>query len=66
MHTWLAVFDELRARTGTEQREWVSALSAHQVLRPAVGTMDADRVLRQLVELDDPLGRRTTPKGALH
>ncbi|HEU0089829.1 MAG TPA: hypothetical protein VFQ77_19640 [Pseudonocardiaceae bacterium] len=70
VHTWLAVFDELRARARTEQRrwsagEWASALAAHLTLRPAAGTLEADIVLRQLVELDDPLGRRTTSQGAL-
>ncbi|MGH3939855.1 MAG: hypothetical protein ACRDTG_14745 [Pseudonocardiaceae bacterium] len=69
VHSWLTVFDELRTRTRTEQRqwsadEWAAALDAHLTLRPA-GTVKADRVLRQLVELDDPFGRRTTPQGAL-
>jgi hypothetical protein len=70
MHTWLAVLDELRVKTSAEQRrwladEWATALAAHLTLRPAAGTIEADRVLRQLVELDDPFGRRTTPQGAL-
>jgi hypothetical protein len=26
--------------------------------------LEADPILRQLVELDDPQGRRTTPEGA--
>ncbi len=70
VHAWLEVFDELRARTRIDQQrwsaeEWSEALAAHVTLRPATGAIDADRVLRQLVELDDPLGRRTTPKGAL-
>ncbi|MQA88069.1 MAG: hypothetical protein GEV03_26490 [Streptosporangiales bacterium] len=69
-HTWLAVLDELRAKNPVQQRrwlaeEWSSALAAHLSLRPAMGSVDADRVLRQLVELDDPMGRRTTLQGEL-
>lgn len=70
VHTWLAVLDELRVRTSAEQRrwladEWATALAAHLTLRPAAGSIEADHVLRQLVELDDPFGRRTTRQGAL-
>jgi len=70
VHAWLEVLDELRVRTRADQQLWLadersSALAAHLTLRPATGAIDADRVLRQLVELDDPQGRRTTPRGAL-
>jgi hypothetical protein len=71
VHAWLAVLEELRARTPAEQRqwsaqEWAAALAAHVALRPAHGIIEADRLLRRLVELDDPKGRRTTPQGARH
>jgi len=71
VHAWLAVFNELRVQTPPEQRrwsadEWLTALTAHLTLRPGVGTVGADLLLRQLVELDDPLGRRTTLQGALY
>lgn len=70
VHTWLAVLDELRARTRADQRrwsanEWATALAAHLMLRPAADTIEADFVLRQLVELDDPFGRRATRQGVL-
>jgi hypothetical protein len=63
--------DEICTRNVAERRrfladEWSAALAAHLSLRPALGSVDADRVLRQLVELDDPMGRRTTPQGALY
>lgn len=71
VHAWLAVFEELRLRTRPEQRrwsadEWLTALTAHLTLRPGAGTVEADLLLRQLVELDDPLGRRTTLQGVLY
>jgi hypothetical protein len=70
LHAWLAVADELGTKNAAEQHrwladEWSAALAAHLSLRPALGNIEADRVLRQLVELDDPMGRRTTPRGAL-
>jgi len=70
VHAWLGLYDELGPRSLTgrwawSSDEWATALAAHVSLRPAHGTVEADPVLRQLVELDDPQGRRTTPQGVL-
>ena len=70
VHAWLGVHSELsnvdpvsRHLMLVEERS--DALAAHLTLRPAHVKVEADPVLRQLVELDDPHGRRTTPQGAL-
>lgn len=69
VHAWLGVHADLRGQDCITQRrilgdERAAALAAHLSLRPASGHLEADPVLRQLVELDDPRGRRTTPQGA--
>jgi hypothetical protein len=69
VHEWLGVYAELRCLDLVRRRrllvaERAAALAAHLILRPAVVTVEADPVLRQLVELDDSQGRRTTPQGA--
>jgi hypothetical protein len=68
-HAWLEVHSELRvidlaARRSVLAGERADALVAHLSLRPATMRLEADPVLRQLAELDDSLGRRTTPEGA--
>jgi hypothetical protein len=70
VHAWLGVHADLHGLNLTARRlmmtaERADALAAHLQLRPAVGHVEADSVLRQLVELDDPYGRRTTSQGAL-
>jgi len=69
VHAWLGVHSEIRAldrddRRRVLTRERANALAAHLSLRPATVRLEADPILRQLVELDDPQGRRTTPEGA--
>ncbi len=69
VHAWLGVHADLHgldlgARRLMLAAERADALVAHLRLRPAAGYVEADSVLRQLVELDDPNGRRTTPQGA--
>lgn len=69
VHTWLDIHSELCTldladRRDTLATEWTEALTAHLSLRRANFRFEADPVLRQLVELNDPWGRRTTPEGA--
>jgi hypothetical protein len=69
VHAWLGVHSELCSFDPLSRRlilaeERANALAAHLALRPASATVEADPILRQLVELDDPQGRRTTPQGA--
>jgi len=71
VHAWLRVHADLQGRDLRARRQMLAAerleaLAAHLQLRPASGYVEADPVLRQLVELDDPRGRHTTPQGALH
>lgn len=68
VHAWLGVHSDLCNLDPADRhlmlaRERVDALAAHLALRPARVRIEADPVLRQLVELDDPHGRRTTPQG---
>jgi hypothetical protein len=70
VHAWLGVHADLQGKDLEARRQMLvaeraKALAAHLQLRPASGYLEADPVLRQLVELDDPRGRRTTPYGAL-
>lgn len=69
VHAWLEVHSELRDLDSVGRRvalaeERANALAAHLTLRPATVKVGADPLLRQLVELDDPQGRQTTPQGA--
>ncbi|MFD9891556.1 hypothetical protein ACFWY9_19645 [Amycolatopsis sp. NPDC059027] len=69
VHAWLGVLTEMRQVADTERAGWLAeqrlgGFEAHAMLRPAGVRMEADLVLRQLVELDDPGRRRTTPDGA--
>ena len=69
VHAWLEVHSELRnldsvGRRAALAEERANALAAHLSLRPARVKVEADPLLRQLVELDNPQGRRTTPQGA--
>lgn len=69
VHEWLGVHSEICDLDPVTRRlvlaeERADALAAHLNLRPATVRFEADPVLRQLVELDDPQGRRTTPQGA--
>jgi hypothetical protein len=69
VHAWLEVHSELRVIDPVSRRavlagERADALAAHLSLRPATFKLEADLVLRQLAELDDSQGRRTTPEGA--
>jgi hypothetical protein len=71
VHEWLGVHTEICDLDPVTRRlvlaeERADALAAHLNLRPATVRVEADPVLRQLVELDDPQGRRTTPQGAWH
>jgi hypothetical protein len=71
VHAWLDLLDEVcRASTMSRQAarlHWLRArsLSNHVVLRPAAGRVESSKPLRWLVEMDDPMGRRTTPQGQL-
>lgn len=68
VHAWLGVWSELCALHESERSlelaaELRDAFTRHLALRPAAG-MSADELLRQLVELDDPMQRRTAPDGS--
>lgn len=68
VHTWLDVLSELHALPTPERATWlagqrIAGFEAHAELRHARVTVEADRLLRQLVELDDPQRRLTTPSG---
>ena len=71
VHAWLDLLDEVcRADAISHQAarlHWLraSSLSNHLVLRPAAGRVESSKPLRWLVEMDDPMGRRTTPQGQL-
>lgn len=69
LHATHALVDALTAREPATQRPWLgrrrcNALAAHLQMNPIAATVDADRTLRALCELDDPQGRLTTPQGA--
>lgn len=69
VHEWLGVHSRVCDLDPVGRRlvlgeERADALAAHLNLRPATFRVEADPVLRELVELDDPQGRRTTPQGA--
>lgn len=68
VHAWLSVLTEMSAQPQSARTAWLASqrqagFEAHADLRPRQITVEADRLLRQLVELDDPQGRRTTPAG---
>lgn len=69
VRAWLDISTEINRRHPTAARAWLDtqrrrAFAAHVTLRPASGSVNADRLLRSLCELDDPQQRRTTPTGA--
>ena len=69
VHAWLDVLTEMCARDGGSRRSWLAAdrlrgLEAHIDLPAARSSVEADKLLRALCELDDPEGRRTTATGA--
>jgi hypothetical protein len=68
VHAWLEVFSDIGHLRPPERRRWLvgerlDAFMRHASLRPAQSEVEADPLLRQLVELDDPMQRRTTPAG---
>jgi hypothetical protein len=71
VHAWLDLFDDVCRANTTLRRsarlDWlrVTALSNHLALRPAAGEVEANKPLRWLVEMDDPMGRRSTARGQL-
>lgn len=69
LHATGALVHDLTEQQPANQRVWLdrrrcNALTAHLRLKAAAGTVDADRTLRALCELDDPQGRSTTKQGA--
>jgi hypothetical protein len=69
VHAWLDVLTEMFGRDGDGRRSWLAAdrlrgLEAHVDLPAARSSVQADKLLRALCELDDPEGRRTTATGA--
>lgn len=65
---WLDVLSEIGDLPSQSQRAWLAeerldAFTRHANLRPVRTAVEADPLLRQLVELDDPRQRRTTPAG---
>jgi len=69
LHAWLSVLTQITRRHPAARRDWLNterrrAFAAHLELRPIRATMNADKLLRALCELDDPQQRRTTPTGS--
>lgn len=59
----------LLAQPTVQRMSWLrherhEAFVRHTMLNPLAASVDADRTLRSLVEIDDPLGRRALPTGS--
>lgn len=68
LHGIRDVVAELLAQPQVDRRSWlnnerVAAFEAHAKLVPLGGRIQADLMLRRLIELDDPAGRATAPGG---